>query len=295
MANNIKMIVCDLDGTLLNNHKVVSDHSIQKLIEYQKKGIRVTLASGRYYKEVERFAKQLRLEEFGGYVVCGNGYEIHDLKNHALFTFDTIPPEIVKDCIDLANECHLMQYISIDGIYHLSTNTVEKAGVKTISHLLNVLDKAQVKQISYASHLLRESVFEKDLKPFIQKGIVKICVIGTPKNQNQWIERLHQKYPHYFGYYPVNPVSLEITHSSVSKKHAVETIAQNNGFTLQEVIAFGDSGNDEPLLLNAGIGITMKNGTKRALSKAKIISEFTNHEDGVIRECEKYIQESSRR
>ena len=56
------------------------------------------------------------------------------------------------------------------------------------------------------------------------------------------------------------------------------------------MIAFGDSGNDEPLLQAARIGITMKNGSKRALKNARTISEYSNHEHGVAQACLKYIK-----
>ena len=292
MSNQIKMIACDLDGTLLNNHKVISQNTINKLIGYEKQGYLITLASGRYYKEVERFAKDLKLDEFHGYAVCGNGYEIIEAATKKKIHFEKIPSIVVQECIDLANECHLMQYISIDGRYHLSTKAAEKKVMCLVQKSFHHLTKKGVKQLSYASHLLDETVFAKDLKPFLKEDIVKICVIGSPRNQKKWVLKLEEKYPKTFAYYPVNPYSLEITHKSVSKKNAIETIARLNGFTLNEVIAFGDSGNDEPLLRSAGIGITMKNGTRRALKKAKIISEYTNHEDGVIKECEKYLEQS---
>ncbi|WP_294562814.1 Cof-type HAD-IIB family hydrolase [uncultured Traorella sp.] len=287
MSNRIKMIVCDLDGTLLNDHKIISQNTLEKMIAYQQQGYLLTLASGRYYREVERFAKELKLDEYHGYAVCGNGFEIVDVANQTAFHFSTIPCEIARECVILAKKCHLMQYIKINGTYHLSMG---KHFMKIIQQGCHQLNKKGVRQLTYAAHLLDETIFEKDLFKLIQKGIVKICVIGTPSRQKRWIGMLEERYPDTFSYYPVNSVSLEITHKSVSKKHAVEVIANKNGFSLNEVIAFGDSGNDEPLLLNAGIGITMKNGTKRALKKAKIISEYTNHEDGVIRECEKYLE-----
>lgn len=290
MSNRIKMIACDLDGTLLNNHKVISRNTVNKLIEYEKQGYRIVLASGRYYKEVERFVKELKLDEFHGYAVCTNGYEIIEAATQKKTSFEKIPFKTVQECIDLAEKCHLMQYISINGRYHLSTKTIEKKVMKAVQKSFHHLSEKGVRHLSYASHLLDETVFEKDLKPFIQEDIVKMCVIGSPQNQKKWVQKLEARYPKTFAYYPVNPYSLEITHKSVSKKNAVEMIARLNGFTLNEVIAFGDSGNDEPLLMNAGIGITMKNGTKRALKKAKIISEYTNHEDGVIKECEKYLK-----
>ena len=287
---DIKMFSFDLDGTLLNDHKVISESTIQDLLEYQEKGYRITLASGRYYKEVERFAKQLKLDEYNGYAVCGNGYEVIDIKNNTKHYFELIDSEIAKDVIHIANKHHLMQYVKINGTYYLSTNALEKIVMNGATKLSKVALKAGIKQLTYASHMLEESIFSKDLTQFIQDGLVKMCVIGTFSQQKKWIEEISNKYPNYFSFYPINPFSLEITHNSVSKKNAVSYICETNGFTLDNVMAFGDSGNDEPLLLTCGIGVTMKNGTKRALKKAKIVSDYSNHEDGAIKMIHKYLK-----
>lgn len=289
----IKLFSFDLDGTLLNNHKEISDYTIEKLIELEKQGYQIILGSGRYFKEIKRFADALQLEKYHGYAVCGNGYEVIDIQNNTHKTFELIDKEIAKDCVLLANTLGLYQYIKINGTYHLSTNNIEKVVMHGISHCMRFLSKHGIKQISYASHLLDESVFEKDLGAYIEDGLVKICVIGTPKAQRKWIQLLNEKYPNYFAFYPVNNYALEITHKSVSKKNGVEYVAKLNGYSLENVMAFGDSGNDEPLLLNAHIGVTMKNGTKRALKKARLISDYTNHEDGVIKMIEKLLGENS--
>lgn len=288
----IKLFSFDLDGTLLNNHKEISDYTIEKLIDLEKQGYQIILGSGRYFKEIKRFADALELEKYHGYAVCGNGYEVIDIQNDTHKTFELIDKEIAKECVLLANQLGLYQYIKINGTYHLSTNKVEKMAMNGVTKLFHLLAKSGVKQLSYSSHLLDESIFEQDLGLFIEDGLVKLCVIGTPKAQRKWVHLLNEKYPKYFAFYPVNPYALEITHKSVSKKNGVEYVAKLNGYSLENVMAFGDSGNDEPLLLNAGIGVTMKNGTKRALKKARLVSDYTNHEDGVIKMIEKLIGES---
>lgn len=290
MTKKIKLIASDLDGTLLNDHKVISNTSIQKLIDYEKQGYCLVLASGRYFREIHQFAEQLHLADYEGYVVCGNGYEIIDVKKMTSHTFEKISKTISHECIDIASKHHLMQFICIHNRYHLSCKGVTKKTVQAIRSLTHTMTKKGIKQLSYFSKLLDESVLDVDLKNYIDEDIVKICVIGTPRNQRAWIEELEKTYPNTFAYYPVNSYSLEITHKSVSKKNAVEEIAKSKGYTLENVIAFGDSGNDDPLLQAAGIGITMKNGTRRALSRAKHISEFSNHDDGVVKELEKYLK-----
>lgn len=285
MKNDIQFIVSDLDGTLLNDEKNISPFTEQTLLEYQKQGKTVVLASGRYEREIKRYAKQLQLDQYGGYIVCGNGYEIINCQTNETHHFETINPTIAKKCVELAQKHHLLQYIRIDGKYHLSTTNIQTSLIKGLNETLRFMLNHGLKKGSYVTHLLDETTFANDLTQYIHQGIVKIAVIGTPKNQRLWIESLEACFPHTFAYYPVNPYSIEITMKSVSKRHATEWIANQKGLSLDHVIAFGDSGNDEPLLLNAKIGITMKNGTKSAIRKAKQMANYTNNEDGVARTC----------
>lgn len=288
MQDKIKYIVSDLDGTLLNDHKRVGDENIRVLIEYQKKGYCVILASGRYEQEVIGHAKKIKMDEFGGYMVCGNGYEIIDMRSQTHFTFDRISQQEAIRIVQLAQKMHAFQYIKINGKYHLSIAGMKKAALNAIYKLFCSMEKKGFQRSSYMTHLLSESILEKDLVPYINEDVVKIAFIGMPsilyKLENELKE--DKRYAIYY----VNPFSFEITASSVSKKNAVKKIVEENGDSLDNVIAFGDSGNDEPLLNSARIGITMKNGTKRALQEARLISEYTNHEDGVAKECLKYLK-----
>jgi hydroxymethylpyrimidine pyrophosphatase-like HAD family hydrolase len=72
----------------LNNHKEISDYTIEKLIELEKQGYQIILGSGRYFKEIKRFADALELEKYHGYAVCGNGYEVIDIQNDTHKTFE---------------------------------------------------------------------------------------------------------------------------------------------------------------------------------------------------------------
>ena len=69
MEHKIKMIVSDLDGTLLNDAKKISTFTEKTLLEYQQQGCIVVLASGRFQREVDRYAKQLKLKEYNGWYV----------------------------------------------------------------------------------------------------------------------------------------------------------------------------------------------------------------------------------
>lgn len=288
MENKIKYIVSDLDGTLLNDHKVVSDESARILIELQEKGYKVVLASGRYEKEVRNHAQKVGLFKYGGYMVCGNGYEVIDVSTGIHDTFDKIEKEETIRMIELAKKMHIYQYVKVKGAYHLSISGFQKAGLNSIYKMFKGLEKLGYKNSTYMTHLISESVLEKDLVPFIEEDVVKVAFIGLPGMLHK-LEAIIREDERYAIYY-VNPCSFEVTSRNVSKKNAVRKLVERNGDSLDNVIAFGDSGNDEPLLKSARIGITMKNGTKRALKAARIVSEYTNHEDGVVKECLKYLK-----
>lgn len=92
-TDKIKLIVCDLDGTLLNSHKKISDKSAAYIINLQKQGYRFAIATGRFYYEVEAFIQQLHMKEYGGYVVCTNGLEVYNTKTNEVHKFDCIPQD----------------------------------------------------------------------------------------------------------------------------------------------------------------------------------------------------------
>ena len=82
--NKIKMIVCDLDGTLFNHKKEISSATITYLIKLQENGYTLVLATGRFFYELKPYIEQLQLEKYHGYVICCNGIEIYD---HTFYFF----------------------------------------------------------------------------------------------------------------------------------------------------------------------------------------------------------------
>lgn len=278
-----KIIASDLDGTLLNGEKKISDFTQQVLMNEQKSGKTVILASGRYKKEVLRYAEQLELSKNHGWIVCGNGYEVTNMATQQVKTFTSIQPNEAKKLCDIAKELGLSQYVKIHGNYHLTISDMKIKGLQRANQMVKWMQRHGLKRLRYTTHLLDETKFIETMEDVLDEPIVKIALIGTPKRLASFEKIIKNKYLDQYAIYYVNPLSLEITNKDVSKKNAVAYICEQIGCTLNDVIAFGDSGNDEPLLKSAGIGYTMKNGTKKALSQANLITEFSNEKDGVAK------------
>ena len=73
MAGPYEIIVLDLDGTLTNRDKVITPRTKAALMKAQERGKKVVLASGRPTQGVMPLAKELRLEEYSGYILSFNG------------------------------------------------------------------------------------------------------------------------------------------------------------------------------------------------------------------------------
>ena len=71
-----KLLVLDVDGTLLNNEKEISKRTLASLLKVQQMGTRIALASGRPTYGLMPLAKILELGNYGGFIVSYNGCHI---------------------------------------------------------------------------------------------------------------------------------------------------------------------------------------------------------------------------
>ena len=78
----VRVIVSDMDGTLLQHQEdgsdVIGTRTKRALLQAQRCGIRVILASGRAYPKLMRYAQELQLTHYGGWLVEVNGTAVYD-------------------------------------------------------------------------------------------------------------------------------------------------------------------------------------------------------------------------
>lgn len=101
---NYNMIVLDLDGTLTNRDKIITPRTRQSLMEAQKRGIKVVLASGRPTYGVMPLAEELELEKYEGYILSFNGGIIMDCRTREVIFRKELPVEANRRIIELAKE-----------------------------------------------------------------------------------------------------------------------------------------------------------------------------------------------
>ena len=90
-----KLLVLDVDGTLLNSKQEISRRTLSTLVKVQQMGLRIVLCSGRPPHGLTDIVKQLEMPTYGGYVIAYNGSQIIDAASGEVLFERSVNPEIV--------------------------------------------------------------------------------------------------------------------------------------------------------------------------------------------------------
>ena len=121
MAGPYEIIVLDLDGTLTNRDKVITPRTKAALMRAQERGKKVVLASGRPTQGVMPLAKELRLEEYSGYILSFNGGRIINCKTGETVFARSLPVSANKKIIGLAEE-NQVDIVTYEGSRIIASN-----------------------------------------------------------------------------------------------------------------------------------------------------------------------------
>ena len=117
-----KLIVLDLDGTLTNSKKEITPRNRETLIRIQEQGIRLVLASGRPTYGIVPLANELRMNEFGGFILSYNGGEIINWETKEMVYENLLPNEVVPMLYECART-HQLSILTYDGADIITENS----------------------------------------------------------------------------------------------------------------------------------------------------------------------------
>jgi len=257
-----KLIVCDLDGTLLTPEHRLGDYSRSVLARLRELGIEIMLASGRHFQDIRRLSDQLGGK---GCLISSNGAAVHD-RQARLVHRTVIDPE----CVDFLIGDPAFQGVHIN-VYRSEDWLVERPE----PYLL------QYHQDSGFAYRVT------DLASMAPDDVLKVFFYGEPSMLKELealiLERYRERLTTTFSL----PVTLEVMAQGVSKGAALGRVAEGLGIPLSEVIAFGDGMNDQEMLHLAGTGIRMANADPRLKEALPDLEEIgSNREESVARYLE---------
>ncbi len=271
----IKLIVFDVDGTVVDeDHYTVPEENAAALKEARSRGIKLAIASGRTWSILTEVAEQV-----GGvdYAIMSNGAAILDVNTGERLFEKGIPPAQslavmeVLDREDLPYEmyCGGQNYVALEMKDRLRDGLLSPAfGDMFVKRMTVVPD-------------LREALNGRDME--------KINLFYAPVEARARIREALLK----TGPLEISNAlegNMEFTYGGVCKGTTLERLARCLGISADEVMAFGDAGNDVEMLRWAGWSFAMENGSEAAKAAARAIAP-PNYLGGVGRTVRKYVLE----
>ncbi len=273
-----KILVLDLDGTLTNSKKEITKPTLDALLDIQKKGVKVVLASGRPTVGVLPLAKQLHMDEFGSYVLSFNGARITDCRTGEIISNRLLPKHVYRPAFELAKKYapHGVDLITYDEAYRGTDRII--SGFKPNKYTQLEAD---------INHIPIDIV--DNFPSYITWDINKLLGTGEP----EYIDCLRRDAIEYFGsdlgIYCSDPFFLELVSPGVDKASSMDILLQKSGLTRAEMICIGDGYNDISMIESAGLGVAMANAQPAVLEKADYVTK-SNNEDGVVHVIDKFIR-----
>lgn len=265
---NYRMIVLDLDDTLLKDDRTVSEMTRRRLLEAQQQGTVVVLASGRPTYAMQHLAQELCLAQYGGYLISFNGARITACENGAVLSSVDISHAQMCRLFDLAQEQNV----------YIQTYTED--------HILVSKDN-EYTQIE--KEITGMDVVEcADFKAEIPKTAVKAMMLEHPDRLKQVEQALRPVIKDELYMTITKPFFLEFMNPVVDKGKSLVTLAAHLGISMEQVIAVGDSYNDISMIEAAGLGVAMGNAVE-AVKQAADYETDDNEHDGVARVVERFF------
>lgn len=262
---NYEILVLDLDGTLTNSQKEITLPTLEALIDIQKRGKKVILASGRPTMGILPLAEQLCLSEYGGYVLSYNGAQIFSCRENKAIYSKTIPVDCHRPVVELAKK-----YAS-SGVDILTYSDTEiLSGIKPNKY--TVLE-GQINKVSIQT-------FE-DLPAQITFPIHKFLATGDAEIIDALKKDAVSHFRSYLNIYCSEPFFLEIVPTNIDKAHSLQRLLNNIGLTSNEMICCGDGYNDVTMIEVAGLGVAMANAQPVVLQKADYVTK-SNDDNGIL-------------
>lgn len=262
-------IAVDMDGTLLNNDHSIMPKTKDALIKLQEQGIKLIIATGRPLENIKRFADQLKMQEYGGYIIGNNGALVVDYKNNDVIFEELIDIDKAKNIFEALEKFELYPFYRDEK--NMYVEDVFAAEVDSKSHL------GHTNMFKLLSRIGNYKLVEVDsLKEFVSTPLYKIMAVGENEYINQNFEKIHEAVG-----YDINPMStyptvLEFAKSDISKANGL----RKTGIDLEKTIAFGDSMNDYDMVEAAGLGVAMGNAMPKVKEVAQAITS-SNNEEGI--------------
>ncbi|MEK6189477.1 MAG: Cof-type HAD-IIB family hydrolase [Carnobacterium alterfunditum] len=258
----IKLIAIDMDGTLLNEHHLVTDKVKKAIKEASDAGIKIVLCTGRPVQAVYEYLKELEMpQDEEDYVISLNGTVVQKTTTWEIVYSHELDHKHLVAAEQLSRSFEMnFTYFDENNYYYTGEPT------EMMRYDVNLLGME-------AKHLPIKEI-PKEMKVFKAMYVAEATEL----------DRLSASLPSFISenFYPIRSLSyvLELLPQKANKGEALTGLAEKLGFSMDEVMAIGDGENDLDMMKVAGTSIAMGNAVDSIMESATHVTK-SNQEDGV--------------
>ena len=258
---DIKLIALDLDGTLNNDEKQITPRTQQALMEVQRRGVRLALASARPSPGLFKERDILRMQDYGGILMSYNGGRITDAASGRVLFESAMERDTARQLLRQLEGLPVTPILD-DGVRFYVT---DRKGYMVEYECWN--NRMECEEVD-------------DLADFLPFDPVKILMSVQPEQLKAVQERIAALLPGALAVVPSAAFYLEIMPRTIHKGQGIREVCRVLGLGTEQVVAFGDAENDIPMLRQAGVGVAMGNAAPAVRAAADRVTR-TNNEDGI--------------
>lgn len=260
-----KTMVCDIDGTLMpqDNGIHLKESIRQAMIDLEQNNVMIILASARAYPGVLPIAKELKMDDFGGYIITENGASVYNAQNNQLISAHEMAKDDVLSLWQLCNE------YEVDFAYSQKDKMIASDYSKGFA-----LDHQNCDIDYLVTNHPQEYMLDAIMKCSLSKNEAKIAEV-YPKIK----EYVEARYP-YSVYYSTKNI-IDILAKDCGKESALQQLVNQGYISWKTTAAIGDSYSDIIMIQRAALGATLENGKEECKKAADMIVKSC-FEDGCI-------------
>lgn len=265
-----KLLVLDIDGTLLTNEKLITPRTLATLLKVQQMGVHIVLASGRPTDGILPIARQLELNNYGGYILSYNGAKVVNVQTGEILFEKRMNPEMIPYLDRQAKKNNFAFFT-----YHDDTIITEQPENQ------HIIDEARLNNQTIVS-----------VDNFIEAIDFSPCKCVYTSDDEQALtaleNHLKKRLAGACDVFRSEDFFLEIVPPRINKGNTLSFLLEKLGIPGNEIVVIGDGVADVPMFQLGGTGIAMENARDSVRACADF-STLSNEQDGVAVAVEKAI------
>ncbi|WP_276948858.1 Cof-type HAD-IIB family hydrolase [Acetatifactor muris] len=264
-----KALVLDIDGTLTNSNKEISPATGAGIRKVLESGHLVVLASGRPAYGMRRYAGELELKKYGGYLLSHNGARIVACGTGEVVYQKAVPGDLLPVLYEFAQK--------------------HDCGLATHSEDTVISAFAPDQYVTLEAHINDMPIMQpEDFVEYVNFPVYKCFMTAEAERAAMLEKKLQERCGTRAAAGRSEPFFIEIVSASVDKGDSLGKLMEMLGIKRENVICCGDGFNDLSMIRYAGLGVAMGNA-QPVLKEAADYVTAGNDEDGVAEVIRKFI------